>query len=287
MSKEERMPATVIGVDPHKRSHTAVVLDDCEQVVSQIRVVASRSQVAELLHWAPATDRLWAIENANGLGRLLAQQLVARGETVVDVPATLASRARKLSGHSARKTDEFDARSVAIAAAHNRRLRHVVAEDATAVLGLLTDRRWQLVSQRQRATCQLHALLAVLVPAGANVHLTSNNAAALLRKISPGSVVELERKLIARELVADIRALDQRIPAANRRLSEALAAYGTTLTDIHGIGSVGAATILSIVDDVSRFPPMATSRRSPAPHRWTHPRAMYAVIACPAAGTVR
>jgi transposase len=154
-------------------------------------------------------------------------------------------------------------------------------------LGLLTDRRWQLVSQRQRATCQLHALLAVLVPAGANVHLTSNNAAALLRKISPGSVVELERKLIARELVADIRALDQRIPAANRRLSEALAAYGTTLTDIHGIGSVGAATILSIVDDVSRFPPMATSRRSPAPHRWTHPRAMYAVIACPAAGTVR
>lgn len=229
------------------------MLDDGEEIVSQIRVVASRCQVTELLHWAPATERLWAIENANGVGRLLAQQLVARGETVVDVPATLASRARKLSGHSARKTDEFDARSVAIAAAHNRRLRHVVAEDATAVLGLLTDRRRQLVSQRQRATCQLHALLAELVPAGANVHLTSNNAAAL-RKISPGSVVELERKLIARELVADIRALDQRIPAANRRLSEALAAYGTTLTDIHGIGSVGAATILSIVDDVSRFP---------------------------------
>lgn len=146
------------------------------------------------------------------MGRLLAQQLVAPGETVVDVPARLASRARRLSGHCARKTDEFDARSVAIAAAHNRGLRQVVVENATAVLGLLIDRRWQLVSQRQRATCQLHALLAELIPAGANLHLTSTNAAAVVRKVSPGRVVELERKLIARELLADIRALDQRIP---------------------------------------------------------------------------
>ena len=161
-----------------------------------------------------------------------------------------------MSGHSARKTDEFDARSVAIAAAHNRRLRHVPVENVSVVLGLLIDRRWQLVSQRQRATCRLHALLAELVPAGANLHLTSTNATALLRKIHPGSVVELERKLIAGELVADIRALDKRIPAANRRLAEALAAYGTSLTDIHGIADVGAATILSIVDDVARFPTM-------------------------------
>ncbi len=248
------MSAIIIGVDPHKRSHTAVVLDDGEEIVSQIRVAASPSQVKELLHWAPSAERLWAVDNANGLGRLLAQQLVAHGETVVDVPATLAARARKLSGHSARKTDEFDARSVAIAAGHNRGLRHVVVENVTAVVGLLVDRRWQLVSQRQRATCQLHALLAELVPAGANVHLTCSNAMALLRKVSPASVVELERKLIARELLADIRALDQRIPAANRRLPEALAAYGTTLTDIHGIGDVGAATIVAIVDDVSRFP---------------------------------
>ena len=108
------MLATVIGVDPHKRSHTAVVLDDCEQVASEIRVAATSTQADQLLTWAPGGERLWAIENANGLGRLLAQQLVARGETVVDVPATLACRARKLSGHSARKTDEYDARSVAI-----------------------------------------------------------------------------------------------------------------------------------------------------------------------------
>ncbi len=97
------MSATVIGVDPHKRSHTAVVLDDCEQVASEIRVTASGGQVEELLAWAPAGQRVWAIENANGLGRLLAQQMVARGEVVVDVPAALACRTRKLSGNSGRK----------------------------------------------------------------------------------------------------------------------------------------------------------------------------------------
>ena len=193
------------------------------------------------------------MENANGLGRLLAQQLVARGETVIDVPAPLAARARKLSGHSTRKTDEFDARSVVIAARHHRGLRRVALENATAVLGLLVDRRWQLVAQRQRATCQLHGLLTELVAEGAATHLTRKKAAAILSRVAPTTVVELERKLLAREILADIRALDRRIPTAKRRLSEALAAYGTTLTDIPGIGDVGAATILSIVDDPTRF----------------------------------
>ncbi len=230
------------------------MLDDGEEIASQLRVSAGPGQVDELLAWAPTGERLWAIENANGLGRLLAQQLVARGEQVVDVPATLSSRARKLSGHSARKTDEYDARSVVIAAAHNKRLRRVTVENNSVVLGLLLDRRWHLVAQRQRAICQLHALLAELVPAGAARHLTSKNAAVMLRKITPGSVVELERKLVARDLLDDVRWLDKRIPVAKQRLSQALTAYGTTLTDIHGIGEIGAATILSIVDDPARFP---------------------------------
>ncbi len=248
------MSATVIGVDPHKRSHTAVVLDDCEQVASEIRVTASGGQVEELLAWAPAGQRVWAIENANGLGRVLAQQLVARGEVVVDVPAALACRARKLSGNSGRKTDEFDARAVAIAATYNRGLRRVQPDNISAVLGLLVERRWQLVSQRQRTICQLHALLTDMIAAGAKGHLTSKKAAALLRTIPAGDVVTLERKLLARELIDDVRRLDRRIPPARRRLTEALTAYDTTLTDIHGIGDVGAATIIGIVDDPTRFP---------------------------------
>jgi hypothetical protein len=46
----------------------------------------------------------------------------------------------------------------------------------------------------------------------------------ILRRITPGNVVELERKLLARELLADVRWLDKRIPVAKQRLSQALAA---------------------------------------------------------------
>ncbi len=245
---------TIIGIDPHKRSHTAVVLDECEQIAAHLRVEASPRQVDQLLAWAPAGRRLWAIENANGLGRLLAQQLIARGEAVVDVPATLSARARKLSGHSGRKTDEHDARSVAIAAAHNRGLRRLAAEDDTVVLRLLVERRWQLVAQRQRTICQLHALLTEMVPAGAATHLSCKRAARLLATIRPQGVVEEMRKQMARELLADWRQLDRRVTVASQRLSQAVAGHGTTLTAIYGIGAVGAATILGIVGDVRRFP---------------------------------
>ena len=88
----------VIGVDPHKASHTAVAIDEAEDELSSVKVRATRRQVDQLLSWAePFEKRTWAIESAGGLGYLLAQQLVARGEEVLDVPATLASRIRVLA----------------------------------------------------------------------------------------------------------------------------------------------------------------------------------------------
>ncbi len=89
------MPTTIIGVDPHKRSHTAVVLDTSELIDAQLLVPADRRQVDRLLAWAnPWPQRIWAIENVHGVGKLLTQQLLRRGEQVVDVPTTLSHRTR-------------------------------------------------------------------------------------------------------------------------------------------------------------------------------------------------
>ena len=52
------MSVTIIGVDPHKRSHTAVVLDEAEQIVSKLRVDAGSGQVDTLLGWAPDGERV-------------------------------------------------------------------------------------------------------------------------------------------------------------------------------------------------------------------------------------
>jgi transposase len=90
--------AVIIGVDPHKATHTAVAITGGEQELGRKKVRSGGQQADELLAWAePFKGHTVAIESAGGLGYLLAQQLVAAGETVVDVPATLASRVRVLA----------------------------------------------------------------------------------------------------------------------------------------------------------------------------------------------
>jgi transposase len=107
----------IIGVDPHKASHTAVAIGHDEGELGRTRVRATRKQVPQLLAWAqPLGARRWAIESAGGLGYLLAQQLVDAGEVVLDVPATLASRIRVLGTGRSDKNYPNDALSVAIAA---------------------------------------------------------------------------------------------------------------------------------------------------------------------------
>ena len=116
--------SVIIGVDPHKASHTAVAIGGDEREVAKVTVRATCQQTAKLLAWAePFAERTWAIESAGGLGYLLAQQLVDAGEVVLDVPPTLASRVRVLSTGRSEKNDPNDAFSVAIAALRSRGLR--------------------------------------------------------------------------------------------------------------------------------------------------------------------
>ncbi len=106
-----------IGIDPHKGSHTAVAIDGNEHVLDEIRVRSCSTQTVRLREWAERFgERTWAVESAHGLGYLLAQQLVAAGENVIDVPPVRASRVRVLGSGRSQKTDPDDARSIAIAA---------------------------------------------------------------------------------------------------------------------------------------------------------------------------
>ncbi len=93
--KGQVVAVVMIGVDPHKGSHTAVALGANEAPLGQVRVRASAAQAERLLTWAAAwPERTWAVEGAGGLGHLLAQELVAAGELVLDVQPKLAARVR-------------------------------------------------------------------------------------------------------------------------------------------------------------------------------------------------
>ena len=89
-----RTNRVIIGVDPHKLSHTATAVDPLTNTpVASLRVDASLAGYRELLRWGRRfPDRRWAVENAKGLGCHLAQWLVARDEVVFDVATTATSR---------------------------------------------------------------------------------------------------------------------------------------------------------------------------------------------------
>ena len=244
-----------IGIDPHKGTHTAAVLDGTESVVDELRLVADRHQRDRLLSFATRFEpRTWAIEGARGLGALLAQQLVAAGETVLDVPPALSARVRLLDSTRTDKTDSHDARAAAIVAMRHGRLRRVTPVDHSAVLRLLADRHHDLTGLRTQAICRLHAVLCQLTPGGASGRLSAQRAGQILRGIRPLEPVVIERKRIALDLVGDVRRFDSQLVALNERIAEAVLASGTTVTDVHGVGALGAAIILGHTADITRFP---------------------------------
>ena len=184
----------IIGVDPHKASHTAVAINDRESELNRTRVRATRNQATQLLAWAePLGQRTWAIESAGGLGHLLAQHLVDAGETVLDVPATLVSRVRVLATGRSDKTDPNDALSVAIAALRAPALREVRAADHAEILRLLAKRNIDIGNQRTRVVCRLHNVLMELAAGGTAKELNASDAIQLLECIEPATPVEQAR----------------------------------------------------------------------------------------------
>ena len=243
-----------IGIDPHKSSHTAVALDEAAGVLGELRVPANAGTLRRLRRWAERwPERTWAVEGARGLGHLLAQQLVAGGEAVVDVPSSLAARARLLGRGHGRKTDGIDAQSVATVAQRHPDLRRVTSEDHSAVLRLLSDRRDELAGERRRVVNRLHRLLRDLHPGGAPTELSAQTASRLLGPIKPCSAADVERKVMARQLVVDLRRLDRALAENRVRCAAAVASSGTTLTTVFGISDVLAAKILGHTGDVTRF----------------------------------
>ena len=248
------MAVVVIGVDPHKGSHTAVALGADEAALGQVRVRASAVQAERLLTWAEAwPERTWAVEGAGGLGHLLAQELVAAGEQVLDVQPKLAARVRLLASGAVNKNDPNDARSVAIAALRSPSCLPVRPDDHAAVLKIWAKRHRDLSRTRNQVACRLHAALCELVPGGVSKEIYAAHAAQILEGAEPCGAVAQARAELAAELVADLRRVDALLRETKKKLATAVRASGTSLTGVFGVGPVIAATVIGDVRDVSRF----------------------------------
>jgi transposase len=252
--RKELQVTVMIGVDPHKGSHTAAAIDAAEVALGDVRVRAADGQLERLLDWAAQwPERTWAVENASGLGYLLAQQLVATGERVLDVPPKLGARVRLLASGDTNKNDPNDARSVAVAALRSPSVRAVVAEDHRAVMKLWAKRHRDLTALRTQVVCRLHAVLCELIPGGVPGQIHSAMVIKVLEAIEPEGAMAEARYELACDHVVDLLRIDDQIRQAKTHLAVAVKASKTTLTGIYGVGAYVAATVKGEVGDVGRF----------------------------------
>jgi transposase len=246
----------IIGIDPHKRSHTASVVDPVTNTVgTSLRIEASLAGYRALLKWGRQfVDRRWAIENAKVLGCHLGQWLVARDEPVFDVATTATARVRELSRGGRRNNDVIDAAAAAGVAALQGDAVEVTPDDETTVFALLEERRANVAGQRVRAVNQLHALLRDLIPGGAKTGITAGAATVLLGKVRPASPVERTRKALAQDIVRDFGRLDTALADIASQMTAALNEYGTQLLNVDGVGPVLGVRLIGRTGRASRFP---------------------------------
>jgi hypothetical protein len=202
-----------------------------------------------------------------GLGYLLAQHFLAAGEQVLDVWPKLGARVRLLAAGTVGKNNPDDARSVAVAALRSPASREVRPGDHAAVLKMWSKRHRDLDRTRTQVACRLHAVLCELIPGGVSKEITAGHAAHVLESVTPSGAVEAARCELAAAFPGDLRRVDAQLLDARKKLTVAVRAPGTTLTQIFGAGPVVAATVIGCVRDGSTA--RTTSRGGSWPARDT------------------
>jgi transposase len=172
----------------------------------------------------------------------------------VDVPATLSSRVRLLGTGKSTKNDANDAHAVAIAALRSPSLAAVHAEDHVSVLRLLAKSQLDTSRARSRACCRLHALVRELVAGGIRKEVVVTQAEELLARIDATTATQRQRLELAHETLDEIRMLDERAKRSKARITAAVTASGTSVTEIFGVGPIVAGLLIGYTGDVTRFP---------------------------------
>jgi transposase len=243
----------VIGIDSHKRTHTAVAADGNGRKLGQTTVAATTDGHLDLVRWAarfPA--RRFALEDTRHLSRRLSADLLSAGEAVAWVPTRLMAGARR-HGREQGKSDPIDALAVARAALANPDLPVATLEGEERELRLLVDHREDLVAERTRAQNRLRWHLHELDP-GNEPGPRSLGRTVVLDALDvrlegvPGTVAR-----IARELVGRIRDLTRTIEALEREISRLVREISPTLLELPGCGPLSAAKLVGQVAGIGRF----------------------------------
>lgn len=245
----------VLGVDPHKKTHTVVAVDQAGRKIAELTFPARQAGFDKMLVWARALgdERRFALEDCRHVSGSLERFLLAHGEAALRVPPKLMAGTRR-SSRTYGKSDPIDALAVARAALREPDLPAAALEGRQLDVRLLVDHRDDLVAQRtaiiQRLRWHLHDLDPTIeIP---------------LRGLrSTGELQRLERRIrrmpsttrvrIARQLLSACRALSKSIDSLTTEIGELVAALAPQLLAIPGCGVLTAAKLVGEIGSIERF----------------------------------
>jgi transposase len=243
-----------IGADLHKRTHTAVAVDDQGRKLAETTLPATPEGHLALLTWAQARfpERRWALEDCRHLSRRLERDLVLAGETVIRVPPKLMAGARR-SGREPGKSDPIDALAVARAALREPDLPAARLDGPERELRLLVDHRDDLVAERTRAQARLRWHLHELVPGEEPAPRSLDRRIVLDALEKRLALLEGTVARIALDLVGRIRDLTLVIDRLEREIGLLVAELAPTLLALPGCGALTAAKLLGETAGIGRF----------------------------------
>lgn len=236
-----------IGVDPHADTLAVCGIDHHGREVFYDEIPNTLDDIDKLVTRFNDPEVVWGIEGTGTFGRALCDRLLDDNRQVVEVPTRLTGRHRVTAGRS--KTDRGDARAIAQATLADD-CAVVTRDETTEALRLLTQQREQLVTMRTATVNRIRARLREIDPQLGNTPLRSRRSIQQLADNPPGD--EHHQKVVEMDALnwltfnAQIKELDQLI---NNTLPPA----GEALTQICGIGVIGAATIVAHTRDITRF----------------------------------
>jgi transposase len=250
---------SVVGVDAHKTIHVAHAIDAAGQPLADWRGPNTPDGWLAFVEWLqqlPGPCEV-GIEGAGSYGHGLAQVVAAAGFTTFDINPRWTAGMRR-SARRQHKTDPLDARAVALIVRQEAPdLPRVLGDDTSALVHLLVSERNTVVGELTRLRNQLHATLLQLDPAYKQSlpALTSKAAVAALRAFTPCSQAAFVRQHLAsiRRMADRMALLIEHESQLAEELAAVVAGHYAPLLEVHGVGTLTAATIAGALGPAGRF----------------------------------
>jgi transposase len=256
----------VVGIDPHKRTLTAAVVDARGGIVAAEHFRVSGEGHRALAAWARQFGPIarWGIENATGWGRHTAVFLAGRDQDVRDVCPNRTARSDRARQRG--KSDTLDAERIARETlAHPllprafKRVTGAGPDEQTELLALWHRARRSILTSRQHLLNEAEHLLAEL-PLELREQLPDSKAvrprlvalAGRNRRRRWDAATALRLRLLD-DYRQRIAALDADEKAVCRDLAALVRASGSTLDRLCGLSTRSVAELLAEIGDPRRF----------------------------------